>query len=197
MLTINLRPHLIWLLVIAGAAGAEVDPRVFSDYDPQHYPKAFALWGEAGIERIRNHERLAAEHVASSESCEEVSMVGWSEQRSAPPSKLVVFVDCANGERFYVDESDLARPATSQSQLAMPERQALEFCRNAVRGEAKFPSTVEFKTFGSSAWSNQTTGRTVAEIDFEAKNELGAVLPYHAKCYFTPGQKRSIEITER
>lgn len=80
---------------------------IFSDYTLEQYPKTFAQWGAAGVEQIALLERMAAVHVSKSRLCSRVEYVGLSETRSVPPAKAVVFVDCANGYRFHVGESEL------------------------------------------------------------------------------------------
>ncbi|MEO1830044.1 MAG: hypothetical protein ABGX82_14630 [Pseudomonas sp.] len=181
---------------VSGAACAEVNPGVFGDYTPEYYPKTFATWGEDGVRRIMELERAAAASVDSSPRCDEVALVGWSEQRSTPPESPVVFVDCENGERFYVSEGDISRQPISQSQLLIPKDQAIASCQNAVRGAVKFPASVVFSALGVAVWSNKTTGNTVAEMEFRAQDELGSLLPYKASCYFAPGVPRRVEIVE-
>jgi hypothetical protein len=86
---------------------APIASGALSTYTPHAYPKTFAAWGDEGVRRISEMERKAAEHVASSPGCDRVELVGLSEQRSHPPSEIVVYVDCANRNRFYVGAAEL------------------------------------------------------------------------------------------
>lgn len=81
---------------------------IFSNYTRQQYPRTFAEWGESGVGQIELLERQAAVHVSKSKVCSEVEYVGLSESRSHPPVKPVVFVDCANGNRFYIGAKELS-----------------------------------------------------------------------------------------
>lgn len=88
-------------------AAATIAAGALSTYTPGTYPKTFAAWGEEGVRRISEMERKAAEHVANSPACDRIELVGLSEQRSVPPSEIVVYVDCANRNRFYVGADEL------------------------------------------------------------------------------------------
>lgn len=81
---------------------------IFSKYTRQQYPRTFAEWGESGVGQIELLERQAAVHVSKAKACSEVEYVGLSEARSLPPVKPVVFVDCTNGNRFYIGAKELS-----------------------------------------------------------------------------------------
>lgn len=91
---------------------AEVVPGALTKYTEDAYPRTYAAWGREGIARISEMERLAADHVARSGKCSRVDMVTYSEKRSRPQHKIVVFVDCGK-RRFYVSEPELQKPPES------------------------------------------------------------------------------------
>ncbi|MBS0474137.1 MAG: hypothetical protein JSR28_03165 [Proteobacteria bacterium] len=88
-------------------AWTKIAPHALSSYRPDQYPKTYATWGANGVARIVDHERRAAELVASRRECDVVDYVGLS-NRSIPPSRIVVFVDCKNKQRFHVGAGELA-----------------------------------------------------------------------------------------
>lgn len=88
---------------------ASIAPGALSTYTPRDYPSTYATWGEDGVRKISQMERMAAEHVAKSVACDRIELVGLSEQRSRPPSEIVVYVDCANRNRFYVGAVELKK----------------------------------------------------------------------------------------
>lgn len=94
----------------APRAPAPISAGAFTTYTRDAYPKTFAAWGDDGVQRISDMERRAAEHVAQAAGCDRIELVGLSEMKSRPPHDIVVYVDCANRNRFYVDQADLARP---------------------------------------------------------------------------------------
>lgn len=176
---------------------APIDPSAFNKYTVYQYPRTVKTWGAEGVKRIEAHERAAASLIAESPKCDRVSVIGLSEQRSSPPNKAVVFVDCANGERFYVGPDDLKSAPVAQSQKAVNQNAAFQACRDAVRASAKFPSSVDFNTFGQRSSTHKTTGNTVVELDFEAKNGLGNLIPQTARCVFPADGKAEITIVNR
>ncbi|MNG14171.1 hypothetical protein D3C84_979050 [compost metagenome] len=88
---------------------APILDHALSNYTPEQYPKTYATWGVDGIERIKEMEKAAAQHVARSSDCDRVDYVGLSENRSSPPSNIVVYIDCSNRNRFYVGDAELSR----------------------------------------------------------------------------------------
>lgn len=98
-------------LALAGCGSSERDDKdvvinesVLSTYSVEQYPKTFKIWGEAGVERIKAAERAALFKAAKQKKCDRVEYVGLSEKFSSPPSSIVVFADCANRWRFYIDQ---------------------------------------------------------------------------------------------
>lgn len=176
---------------------APIDPSAFNKYTVDQYPRTVKQWGAEGVKRIEAHERAAADLIATSPKCDEVSMIGLSEQRSSPPGNIVVFVDCSNGERFYVGPNDLKAAPVAQSQKAVGHNAATQACREAVRASSKFPSSVDFNTLGQRASTQPTTGNTVVELDFEAKNGFGNLIPQTARCIFPADGKPEITILNR
>ncbi|RNF61662.1 hypothetical protein [Pseudomonas putida] len=83
-----------------------IDSDVFSSYSKDQYPKTYQAWGESGVERIKLVERAAALKGAKQRKCDRVEYVGLSERMSVPPYNIVVFVDCQNLWRFYVNQDE-------------------------------------------------------------------------------------------
>lgn len=74
---------------------------------------------------------------------------------------------------------------------------ALTICQESVRKSAQFPSSVDFSLFGQAVNTSQGTGETWVELEFEAKNGMGAMLPYKANCSFPLHGEPTINITNR
>ncbi|WP_335969197.1 hypothetical protein [Acinetobacter bereziniae] len=86
----------------------EFTPLVFTTYDKTNFPRAYAQWGEDGIERIKQLEKDAVFKVATEiNNCNYLEIAGLSEVKSIPKKEAVVFIDCGNKERFYVSEKDI------------------------------------------------------------------------------------------
>ena len=88
---------------------APADYSIYNSYTPDQYPKTFAVWGAEGVEYLRVMERLAVVQVEAARACDKVELIGLSEGRSQPPKNAVMFVDCENGNRFYVGAPELQK----------------------------------------------------------------------------------------
>ncbi|MCP3751453.1 hypothetical protein [Pseudomonas sp. SBB6] len=83
----------------------KVSESVFSSYPKEQYPTIYKAWGERGVQQIKRVERLAAVKAARQIRCDNVHSIGLSEKHSRPTDRIVVFADCENGSRFYIDHS--------------------------------------------------------------------------------------------
>lgn len=176
---------------------APIRSGALDSYTKATHPKIYAKWGAEGAKKIEAHQKLAADLIATSDRCDAVSIVGLSEQRSSPPSNIVVFVDCENGQRFYIGPNDLGSPLKSEAERALNKESAISICRDSVRAAAKFPSSVNFSAFGTVAETNKTTGGTSVYMDFESKNELGNLIPQRATCVFPVSGKPELRVGSR
>lgn len=171
-----------------------ISEHAFTEYDKENYPKVYQKWGSDWIERLEAHERAAADKIANSDNaCDSISFIALSDAKSIPKQEIVVFVDCANGERFFVSDKDLNKELKSQSEQAISDKVALSECREMVKRDAKYPDSVDFKLLDTSVQKSKTHGNIIVTTKFTAKNDFGAELPYTAKCLFTPDGKVEFE----
>src|SRR3546814_912224 len=80
---------------------AAIDRNIYDPYTREPYPETFARWGDAGVRKINRYRIDAAELVSENRRCDFVDIAELSDTRSEPPTRVVIFVDCRNGERFY------------------------------------------------------------------------------------------------
>lgn len=162
----------------------------FTEYDKQNYPRIYQQWGNDWISKLEAHERAAAEKIANSDNaCDSIDYIGLSEEKSTPRKEMVVFVDCANGERFFVSDKDIKNddPLKAQSEKAMSEQQALQQCQELIKSKVKYPDSVDFQFFDTSLRTSKTHGNVIVTVVFIAKSSIeGVRLPIQAKCLFTP-----------
>lgn len=195
-----------WAVLIAGLSicgsviAAEIDPGVFEPYTKAGFPKTFAKWGTAGVKKIDKYRVLAAKAAATSDRCDRVDVAELSDSRSSPPANIVIFVDCANGERFYLSSAELdAGNATKSnkektSQLSDPS--LIETCRAATQRALTFPSSY------SEAWTapkvyRAPQGNVAVTIEFTAKNELGIDVPQQSRCVTDDRGMHQPEVSNR
>ena len=67
-------------------------------------------------------------------------------------------------------------PDVAQADLA--ERN----CRKLVKNNEEFPSTVDYRLFGTDAAVDADTKTITVTVDYTAKNSMGAELPYRMTC---------------
>lgn len=155
----------------------------------KNYPKLYSAWGESGIKKINSLMLPAAEKVAASSECDKVELVEISKSRSTPGGKIVFFVDCTNEKRFYIEDSDLESTTAVQSQTTkmsgLTDSQAIQSCEKAIKNQLHNPLTFSRKFGTTSVYRAPTTGNVVVQFIFEAKNNLGGILPSKARCVFT------------
>jgi hypothetical protein len=173
-----------------GASSSKIAPHAVKPFDQKNYPKLYAEWGVAGVKRINGLMPLAAQKAAASPECDKVDLVEVSSSRSSPGKKIVYFVDCVNGKRFYIEEGELqsAIPAP-QSQTAkmanLSDSQATASCEAAIKAQLENPLTFTRKLTATNIYRAPTTGNIAVEFVFESKNRLGATLPGKARCVIT------------
>lgn len=179
------------LAIIAAPAFAnpKIAPHAVMPITQNSYPKLYAAWGTAGVKRINELMPKAAQKAAASPECDKVDLVELSQSRSTPGKKIVFFVDCVNTKRFYIEDSELAATAPAQSQTAkmsgMSDSQATLSCESAIKAQVMNPLTFNRKMGTTSVYRAPTTGNVVVQFTFEAKNNLGALVPSKAKCVIT------------
>jgi hypothetical protein len=170
-------------------ANPKIAPHAVIPITQKSYPKLYAAWGAAGVKRINDLMPQAAQKAAASPECDKVDLVEISQNRSTPGKKIVFFVDCVNTKRFYIEDSELATAVPVQSQAAkmssMSDSQAALNCESAIKAQLTNPLTFNRKMGTTSVYRAPTTGNVVVQFTFEAKNNLGALLPSKAKCVIT------------
>jgi hypothetical protein len=182
-------------------SAAEVPASVYEPMQRKNYPKTFATWGVGGVKKIDSLRKQAAFKAARSPECDGVAISELSSNRSSPPDKIVIFVDCENGKRFYFDAADVLAGGVAQTQETKMKRisddEAKAACEKSVRASLDFPSTMRLSWSGKSVYRAPTTGNIVVTFDFNAKNRLGAELPYRARCIMDDRGQHPPEITGR
>lgn len=76
---------------------------------PEQWPKAHAVWGYDGFERI-NQLLDKAVHLVGRKAPNEVMVyAGLSETKSKAGTKPVVFIDCGSLNRYHISEQHIKR----------------------------------------------------------------------------------------
>lgn len=121
------------------------------------YPKTYNAWGEQWIGDINKAMPVAINHIAKNDKCDEPVDVGLSQGRSKPQHEAVFYVDCKNGERFYINQTQLNNNAevkaesekkADAAETAKPKDIMTIQQRNAVRSAKQYLSFKGFSRDG-------------------------------------------------
>ena len=117
------------------------------------------------------------------ESPEEIQDIDDNQKKARIVIGLMVFSICLFSFSFNSQTSAPKVKSTLTKLTASHQRD----CRSFVRSQLQFPSSVDFDLLPS--WEG-SHGQIKLQINFEAKNGLGNMLPYQAVC--TQKDSRSI-----
>lgn len=185
---------------IEPAPPVEVD---YSDvaipYTEKGYPKLYATWGEKWVDDINTMMPLVVKRVAANPKCDAPSVADLSDNRSIVKQEAVFFVDCVNGERFYISQNELNEETSVEAEsdvLSGTPSQYIQPCRDMIKAQLSYPSTFN-ENIGAVNSFKGTSSNMVVEIDFTAKNAIGAELPQSARCVFGTNGENEAVITNR
>lgn len=170
---------------------AEISAHAYSNYTYDQYPRTFDKWGEDWVRKISDVEHGAAEKIANDpNTCDIIDYVGLSDNKSIVKQKIVVFVDCRNGDRYYVSDNEVndSRKILSQSEKAISLNTAFKQCQVLVKKSGKYASSENFNILSTEGFQAQTTGNVVVNIQFDSQH----MSQQKAKCIFTPDGESEI-----
>ncbi len=137
---------------------------------------------------------LAVESVAKNKKCDSPSTADLSDNRSTPQKEVVFYVDCSNGERFYVNQNEITDgdKVTGESEQLGEAHLYIPQCIDAVRNSLKNTNSFNPHSFSISA-VKRTSGNVEVIVPFDATNAFGAELTHTAKCIITT--QKTIELS--
>lgn len=174
---------------------SKVPSYVIENYTKDQYPAIFKKF-KSKINDINALRKKAAFLAANSEKCDEVSLSELNADDSKK-NNLQFFVDCKNGSRFRMSESDIIsqKSVLTEKEKALDEKEAMEQCMNYIRASATNPDSVDMHAFGGiNHFTNETTGNVVVDIEFDAENDFGAKITSTAHCLFPPNNPGEFSI---
>ena len=167
----------------------------------EHNPKLYKEWGADWFKKLNKMLPQAALIAAESDRCDQVIWVDVSGQRSTPRQNAVFFVDCKNGERFYVSQGDIeqkrAVSSVKESTSKYSDGDYIEACGLAAKKQATHPSTFSFSRVMDASVYRTDNGRVVAQVGCEAKNSFNLTVKMQAKCIFDERGLIDLELREK
>ena len=88
----------------------------------------------------------------------------------------------------YDSAQSLRYQIQTESQTGIENQRTPQFetakddCKARVKDQEEFPSTVEFKWFGTVSTVDSVARQLTVTVDYTAKNSMGAELPYRMRC---------------
>lgn len=170
------------------------------------YPKTFNAWGYRWIKDINRGMPYAVQYVASNPSCDEPVIADLSEQRSIVREKVVYYVDCKNGERFYIADSDLGdfkreknlKESQENEEILLNHKHSeyINTCEKAARQKENQEQNVYFDVNAKNIMINEKEeGRVIVTMPF-SYNLMGIDTIYKtAECTFNKDGTSSIFVT--
>jgi hypothetical protein len=156
-------------------------------------------WGAEWVRRINEAMPKAVKKAAASPECDFAEIAGISD-RSTPRKEMVFYVDCRNGKRFYVSQSDLESDAGVVSKnartAAISDSAAIEACEKSVKSQLNHPLTFDRDVLNTAVY-RAPTGNIAVTFTFQAKNSLGAEIPNRARCVIDDQGISPAEITNQ
>lgn len=172
----------------------KISPSIFDADEKKDFPKLASKLGSSWS-RLQTSREAAALHVAANSKCDFVETTEASDKSTK--ANIVFFVDCRNGERMYVSESDLKAGGSNkfQSDKVVDRASAIKACSDAAKSMTTHPELADMHIWtGSSFNANKSTGNAQVLLDFDASNAFGVKGKFTARCIF-PGDGDPPEIT--
>lgn len=177
-----------------------ISPYAIIKYTSKSYPKLVQQY-KSRLDEIEKYKVKAAEMALDSGKCDFVEVSDLSTNKSSL-NNLIFWVDCKNQQRFYLTENEIKSKnntkISTQSEKAIPQQKAVEFCQNEIKRSTLIPSDLDIHTFfGTSYYKAPITSNVVVEINFDVKNAFDKTIKYKAKCYFSAHEKPEVIIEYR
>ena len=88
--------------------------QITSPMTPNAYPETYQIWGNEWMNQINALLLPAAKLVSTQPECNKVAYVGLSEDKSIARVDPVLFIDCENNLRYFLDAEDINEGKVSQ-----------------------------------------------------------------------------------
>lgn len=192
-------------LLLAGCGGDESNQKnekvkatevvkdVYSPILQSNHPDFYAAWGENWVNKINVFGPMAAEYFASKNICKKIEMSGIDKKQSKIKDRVVFFVDCANGKRYFVSMNKLEekdRLWYLKSKLRqIDEKQYMGRCITAIKNHAEHPSLINFEKAKKEIVLTKTNDLGVL-IHFTTKNSFGEKQELTGFCDFENGVEK-------
>lgn len=168
-------------------------PTVFSEQD-FYWDKDTSKYKELLISQVN---RIHANNPA----CREIDPGTLTKSTSKGTDKdPVFFVTCGSDNSIhnvFFSKSEAESGEISAAPKAMNESDAIEHCTESIKQNTSIPSSVNTHNILGKAYMAHANGNALVTLDFDAKNALGDVVEFQAKCIVQPSGNTDISISKK
>lgn len=192
-----------------GSVAEMVDASAIERITPDDYPKMFKRLGKTGADAAYKGATVAAWRAVLANGCQEVQTASVTMQSSK--KHMEFFVNClspdmpggaaqwrfkeselkdAHGKWYTADNvpaagiSDTAKNITKMEADRASAPADYMQCEEAIKNQLDYPSAAEFHNLAGRADFVNPQNENVIKLNFEAKADSGAMLPFVANCIF-------------
>lgn len=162
------------------------------------YPKVYASWGKDWIDNINRMMPLAVTRAAANPKCDAPSTADLSDNRSLVKKDAVFYVDCINGERFYMSQAELIdpKPLVAENDILGENFGAYTLaCKELTK--TKLPSPTAFNPKNNSINTFKgSSGNMVVEIPFTSVGGTLDQEPMLSRCIFSTTGETEVSIVK-
>lgn len=172
----------------------KISAQAIKPYTKQAWPKTHNKYPKR-FDEINALRIVAARLAIDSGKCDFVDVAEISDMQSTPTS-LSFFIDCRNGQRIRLDESEIRKSSQvlTQEEKSWTEKNALETCVTAITSQRLVHGSVVRDSISiKSLFKAPVTFNTAVEISFDSK-DAEVTRSYTAVCHFSPGNLGEIEV---
>ena len=177
----------------------KADSGIEIPYTKKNMPKLYANWGAEWVKKINEMMPKVVDKVAQNPKCDSPELVDLSDNRSVVRKEAVFFVDCKNGERFYVSQKDLLSGDEIKSESEQLEGEPSNYiqpCRENIQSNLQYPSSFDDEILSTTA-RKLPNGSIEIIMPFTAKNGFGNEIPQTARCLITTDKKMDVTLVNR
>lgn len=188
----------------------EIDPRSkIEDSALEPIPKTskvYKTFGAKWIQRINDSKLDVALYIVKDQKCDKLYSIEISDNRSITKGKNkrpILFADCVNNRRYYIDIDNMTEPAKSVQQIVDEysttdlTQDCIERGRNVFRQLAqKMALKAESSMWGSQTWKTDFGDKMFVLVPWTVTNAFNMEQEYKIRCVYDDRGFRDADLLE-
>lgn len=162
------------------------------------HPKLYEAWGKEWIENINRIMPLAVAKTADQSKCDSPATVELSDTRSLVRKQVVFYVDCMNGERFYMTQLELTDPKSLVAENDVLNESPSAYtlaCQELAKTKIENPAS--FKPDRQNTESKKgSSGNMVVKLPFTFTDTTDSEVSMVSRCAFSTTGATDFTVTK-